>query len=191
MLIIVFLSGLSALRIDKAHAVALDVRFDWKPYPIERGGTSALIVTGVNREAQLIQLIFVGVGFDWMKQDVYVYSPESATPKNVTQYASVSVEIGFGVPDDVQPGLHDARVLVDWATLTGDTWNRTAIVYLIKNVEIVIKSQGGGIQPNTTTIAIIIIVAAILVLERKRIQAFVGKRIRREARPSKPPEELE
>ena len=47
-----------------------------------------------------------------------------------------------------------------------------------------------GFPLSTTTIAIIIIVA-ILVLETERIQAVIGKRIKREAEPSKPPEELE
>jgi len=137
-----------------------------------------------------MQLYFVGLSFDWMAKDTYFYSPESAAPKNVTQYGSASFDIGFSVPDDVNPGVHEARVIIDWAMLTGDTWNRTAIVYVIPNVEIVVKSQG-GLPLSTTTIAIIIIIAAILVLERKRIQAVIGKRIKREAKPKKPTEELE
>jgi len=188
MLILMFLIALSTSRIDEAQATALDIRFGWKAYPIERGVPSALTVTAVNQGAQLMQLFFVGLGFDWMPKDTYFYSPESASPKNVTQQASVSFEIGFSVPDDVNPGPHEARVIVDWGTLTGDTWNRTAIVYLMPNIEI--KSQGSW-PLSTTTIAIIIIIAAILVLERKRIQAVIGKRIKREAKPKKPTEELE
>jgi uncharacterized membrane protein SirB2 len=79
-------------------------------------------------------------------------------------------------------------VLVDWAV----NGSRTGVVYVLKNVEIIIKSQQTPWWAlNTTTIAIIIIIGAILLLERKRIQAVVGKRIKREAKPKKPPEELE
>jgi len=191
MLILVFLIALSTTRMDEAQAAGLDVRFGFKPHPIERGVPSALTVTAANKEAPLIQLFFVGLGFDWMQKDTYFYSPESSTPKNITQYASVSFDIGFSVPEDVKPGLHEARVVVDWATLTGDTWNRTAVVYVITNVEIVVKSQGVVWPLSTTATAIIIIIAAILLLERKRIQAVIGKRIKREAKPKKPPEELE
>lgn len=187
MLILMFLVALSTSRIHETQAAGLDVRFAWKTYPIERGVPSALAVTAVNKDTPLIQLFFVGLNFDWMQNNTYHYSPESATQRNVTQYASVSFDIGFTVPDDVKPGLHDARVIVDWAV----DGNRTGIIYLLKNVEIIIKSQQAGWLPNTTTIAIIIIIGAILLLERKRIQAVVGKRIKREAKPKKPPEELE
>ena len=190
-LILMFLIALSTSRIDEAQAAALDVRFEWKTYPIERGAPSAMTVTAINKEAQLLQLFFVGLGFDWMPKDTFFYSPESSTPRNMTQYASVSFDIGFSVPEDVKPGFHEARVIVDWAKLAGDTWNRTAIVYLIPNVEIVVKSQQGGLPLSTTTIAIIIIIGAILLLERRRIQAVIGKRIKKEAKPKKPPEELE
>ena len=166
----------------------LDVKIKWKTYPIERRVPNAITVTVANKGAAPLQLLSVGLRFDWMKKDTYIVSEESKTPKNVTHYGGVSFDIGFQVADDVSLGKHEASLYLKYATFVNGTWGRKALVYIIPNVEIVGKS---GFPLSTTTIAIIIIIVAILVLERKRIQAVIGKRIKREAEPSKPPEELE
>jgi len=172
----------------EAQSVPLDVKIKWKAYPIERGVSNAITVTVANKGAALLQLFSVGLQFDWMKKDTYIVSGESRTPKNVTQYGAVSFDIGFQVADDVSPGQHEARLNLKYATFVNGTWGRKALVYVIPNVQIVVKP---GFSLNTTIITIIIIIVAILVLERKRIQAVIGKRMKREAKPSKPPEELE
>ena len=186
-IILLLAIALSLPRMIEAQS-PLDVKTKWKAYPIERGVPNAITVTVVNKGAALLQVFSVGLRFDWMKKDTYIITKESTTPKNVTQYGAVSFDIGFQVADDVSLGQHEASLYLKYATFVNGTWGRKALVYIIPNVEIVGKS---GFPLSTTTIAIIIIIVAILVLERKRIQAVIGKRIKREAEPSKPPEELE
>lgn len=101
-------------------AAHLSVEVAWGAGASSPGAVSNIILTVRNIWDQPLTLRFVGVRFDWMSGDAYLYGGGSELERLMNPGDSASFSVYFNVPDSAAPGFHPASILLVYRVNEGD-----------------------------------------------------------------------
>ena len=156
---------------------------------VPQAGSSYVTVTVTNVQDQPLTLMFVGVRFDWMSENAYLYGDGSEIERALEPDGSASYRIYFNVPENAPPGFHSAFLsLVYTVEEDGGATeyhqvvevkpgvNVVAVVTLTETevVVVTVSEQGGAAAPSRWPIALaallglIALIVVIVAAYRKR-----------------------
>ena len=182
--------SLSASCVYAQEVIRPDVKWKWsKSPPFTQGDSIQITVNVTNPSNVTILLQFVGVRFEWMKENVFFIDGGSGKNRTLAPGEGVTYVIGCHVDENVPAGRYKATVLVayNYNKTEGEPANPPAIAF-IEPIEVVAKGVGGAPwfpQIDMTTIAVIIIIVLIIWLERGRIASLLRRERKVEAAPKK------
>jgi hypothetical protein len=91
----------------------VEVTFDWEVgVEIPQGEASYISITVTNTQKKLVTLTFVGVRFDWLDENTYIYGGGSENNLTLKPGSSASYQISFNIPEKTSPGNHSVFILV-------------------------------------------------------------------------------
>jgi len=146
------------------------------------GRTSSVNLTIRNPSANPIKLQFVGLRFDWMPQNAYVYGGGSELEVILPPRAFVRYAIPFEIPPDVAPGPHECLAIAKYEALGEvriDVFRPDrglSVLRVITLTEVVTKTETiaatGGQGHGYAALAVLglAIIAAVLFLAKLRLK---------------------
>ncbi|MEM3574234.1 MAG: hypothetical protein QXQ76_00590 [Candidatus Bathyarchaeia archaeon] len=146
------------------------------------GRTSSVNLTIRNPSANPIKLQFVGLRFDWMPQNAYVYGGGSELEAILPPKGSVRYAIPFEIPPDVVPGFHECLAIAKYEVLGEVRFSifrpdrGLSVLRVITLTEVVTKTEtiiGTGEQGHGYAASALIglaILAAVLLLSKLRLK---------------------
>lgn len=155
---------------------------------LSAGGTSSINLTIRNPGANPIKLQFVGLRFDWMPQNAYVYGGGSELEVILPPRTFVRYAIPFEIPPDVAPGPHECLAIAKYEVL-GEARivvfrpdRELSVLQVITVTEVVTKTETvaatGGQGHGYAALAVLglAIIAAILLLAKRLRRQPMGSR---------------
>jgi len=199
-LIIVITSAIILSLLPAASAsdsIKLDINFN-DGMILNQGAVSTITVTIANTAERQVKLNFVGLRFDWLPGNVYIYGDNSERERVLSPQETAQYRIAFNIPAEVTAGMHTPFVVVTYGVESEDGWTghnevveispginvvqvvtitQTEVVTVLKSV----SAAGSQLQPNLQTgvaaaaaILLVILIAALGLLRRRRARKATG-----------------
>lgn len=177
--------ALAAGTAQMARAGSDDLSVEWVWCDgdlLPSGKTSSVNLTIRNPGANPIKLQFVGLRFDWMPQNTYVYGGGSELEAILPPRGSVRYAIPFEIPPDAAPGPHECSAIAKYEVL-GEVRidifrpdRGLSVLRVITLTEVVTKTETitatGGQGHGYAALAVLglAIIAAVLLLAKLRLK---------------------
>ena len=150
------------------------------------GQTNNVSVTVMDTVNYTVQLVFVGLRFEWAPPNSFYIGDNSEKGAVLTDGEQITYTIPVGVPANVTPGVHKLTAYVTYRMLNQTNWTGVNAEYWVMNIQLAYSqnqqtqtataTSGPQQSFNVDTVGVIVVVVAIwLVLERGRIRRFIGK----------------
>jgi hypothetical protein len=164
------------------------------PMPIGQAATVTVTVKDIGNST--VQLIFVGIRFEWSGPNTFFIGGNSEKGAVLAAGQQLTYDIAAQIPNNVTPGAHRLSGYATYRVFQAGNWSGTQAGWWVSDIQFAfpqaVQSQTTRIvAPQQTlspeTVAVIAIVLAIgLVLERGRIRRLLKKPRAKVAEPAKP-----
>jgi len=158
------------------------VTWGWKDgTSLSQGQLSSVDLSIRNRDAKTVRLEFVGINFDWMKPDTYVYGGGSERERMLNPGEAVTYSIAFDVPAEAAAGEHKCYAIIFHYKQGDGGWVKsyetvkpdrnldviaTVVVTLTLTQTVTMAEAPSTIPTSSLILAIIIILVVASVLAR-------------------------
>jgi hypothetical protein len=174
---------LCAVSAVSAQGIGVDVNTVFTPQ-LQVGAFSTATVTITNPGNGTVQLLFVGVHFEWDNPTVWYIGGHSGEGAILGSGEKISYDIPVGVPANVTTGAHKFFTIVKYRARTAQgNWTGENDVFWVQPVQIG-TSQASSSQtpqgpqqtftPETIGLLIVAVVAG-LILERDSVKSLFKK----------------
>jgi hypothetical protein len=180
---VVALYLLCAVSLANAQSVSVDVNTVFSPQP-QIGAFSTATVTVTNANNATVQLLFVGVHFEWENPTVWFIGGHSGEGAILGSGEKISYDIQVAVPANVTTGTYRFFTLVKYRMQTAQgNWTPEIDVFWAQPVQVSTAQASSSQTPQgpqetftPETIALLVVaVAAGLFLERDSVKALFKK----------------
>jgi len=179
---VIWLCLLCPLSVVAAQAGSLDVNTVFSPEP-QIGQFSTATVTLTNTNNATVELLFVGVHFEWDNPTVWFLGGHSGEGAILGSGEKISYDIQVAVPANVTTGAHKFFTLVKYRTqLAQGNWTGETDLFWVQPVQISTTQassttpQGPAQTFTPETIALLVVAAgAGLFLERDSVKTLFRK----------------